>query len=93
MDLSTYFHGAIGFLAVVSLSWICLVAAAIASPDARESEPASQCPRCRQSLGSRAGRRAHRLRTARLEAHARIQPARPAYPRLLEAREGEASTR
>jgi hypothetical protein len=93
MDLSAYSHGAIGFLAIVSLSWVCLAGAAIASPDATDRDAAPQCPRCGQRLGFRAGRRAHRLRIRRSDAQARAQPVRAVYPRLLELREGEASTR
>jgi hypothetical protein len=96
MDLSAYSHGAIGFLAIVSLSWVCLAGAAIASPDASDRDAAPRCPRCGQRVGFRAGRRAHRrtrAATSRSNPRARAQPVRAAYPRLLEAREGEASTR
>jgi hypothetical protein len=78
---------------MVSLGWVCLAGAAMASPTASDNDAPRQCPRCRQSLEFEAGRRAHRLRMSRIDAQVRTQPLHPAYPRLLELHEGEASTR
>jgi hypothetical protein len=93
MDLATYSHGALGFLATVSLSWVCLAGAAMASPAGGDASTLAQCPRCRQSLGSRSARRAHRLRVARRRAHADSQGAPSAHPQRLALSVGEASTR
>jgi hypothetical protein len=93
MDLATYSHSALGFLATVSLSWVCLAGVAMASPAAGDASTLAQCPRCRKNLGTRAARRAHRLRAARRRAHADSQGAPSAHPPLLELSVAEASTR